>query len=950
MGAPGAGELLEREETLAHVDALMDAARDGSGRLLLLEGPPGIGKTAVLRASAGRATDAGMTVLRATAGELEMDLAYGVVRQLFAALGSEARTDAELWEGAAALARPVVDPGAPLPAGRVDQFAVLHGLFWLCASVAQRSALALVVDDAHWADRSSLRWLVYLARRVGDLPVAVVVARRPPAGADAQDVLASLVTEPAATTLTLSPLSERGSATLVRRAVGPELPEEVCRSCHAATGGNPFYLAELVAAGGETLLHTGSDRFEAQAPQRVVRSVLARVAALGPDAIALARAVAVLGSRAQLRQAAALAELDPAIADALADQLAGSGILRAQRPLEFVHPIVRAAVYGELPDGARSALHRRAARLLHDDGSDPAEVAVMLLAAEPYGDPWVTARLREAAQAVRGRGDPGVAATYLARALEETSDATERGDVLFDLGAAERQLMAPNAAEHLRDALRCARDPRRRAEIAAELMPMLVQPQRLAEAHEVLDEVLPEALEHAPELAAQLEGSRVGLQSFHLAAPPDTDASYRLLERLDPLELPARLLRGVLATEAMVRGHPVSEIWELLDSALTDSRTRIAQAADLPILFIATITATICERFDLTEPLYAEVLEESQRRGSAFAAGAVWACRSQLYFRLGRVRSAEADARAAVDALGSMGLGSPPAQLVDALIERGEIDEALAVLDRTGWAADIPPSLFSILFLSRRIRLRVAAGELDSAVADVALAERWTTDAGMQHAVTLPWRADGALACLAAGDTRRARSLADEQLRMARAFGAAGVLGVALRTSGMVVGGARGSALLAEAVEVLAGTPMRLEHAKALAALGAAQRRAGERVKARTTLSEALDLADVCGATALASEARAELRVAGARPRRARIHGRDSLTATELRTVTLAAQGMSNNQIAQALFVTAKTVERHLTNAYAKLGIGSRRELAAALGNPAGGRFERQREALAPGH
>jgi hypothetical protein len=428
MGAPGAGELLEREETLAQVDALIDAARGGAGRMLVVEGAPGIGKSALLRAVAARAAGAGMTVVSATGAELETELAFGVVRGLFAPVTAAAHAAAEVWDGAAALARPVVDPAIPSPSGQVDQFAVLHGLFWLCASLAQRSALAVVVDDAHWADESSLRWIAYLARRVGDLPILVVVARRPPAGAT--DALAGLD----AVLRTLTPLSERASATLVRRAVGPEVPEEVCRSCHAATGGNPFYLGELVAAGGDALVAAAAEPVQALAPERVIRSVLARVAVLGPDATRLARAVAVLGSRAALRQAAALADLEPRAADELADRLANAGILLAQRPLEFVHPIVGAAVYGELPQGARSALHHRAARILHADGSDPAQVAVLLLAAEPYGDPWVAARLREAARAVRSRGDPRAAATYLTRALEEPPDLGERDAVLFELG------------------------------------------------------------------------------------------------------------------------------------------------------------------------------------------------------------------------------------------------------------------------------------------------------------------------------------------------------------------------------------------------------------------------------------------------------------------------------------------------------------------------------------
>jgi ATP/maltotriose-dependent transcriptional regulator MalT len=295
------------------------------------------------------------------------------------------------------------------------------------------------------------------------------------------------------------------------------------------------------------------------------------------------------------------------------------------------------------------------------------------------------------------------------------------------------------------------------------------------------------------------------------------------------------------------------------------------------------------------------------------------------------VGSAEDEARQAVDALAGLGLVSPTAQLVDALLERGAITEALEVLERTDSAGDPAPNLFSILFLPRRIRLRVAARQIDDALGDLALAERWAAEASIERAAAIPWRVEGALACLAAGQAERARSLANDQLKLARAFGAPGTLGIAQRTAGVVHGGDGGLELLADSAGTLAATPLRLEHAKSLAALGGAQRRAGQRSQARVTLAEALDLADACGSSAVAAQARDELVVAGARPRRNRSHGPDALTERELRTATLAAQGMTNAEIASDLFVTAKTVERHLTNCYAKLGIASRRELPAAL-------------------
>ena len=926
-------ELLERGEILAEIDTLVHAACGGSGGGIVIEAAPGIGKTALVAAVASRATAAGVAVISASGAELERDMAYGVARELFAPVVRREGTDETFWTGAVGVARRVLDPGAGVSGqAPLDRFAAWHGLTWLCVSLSERQPLAVVVDDLQWADESSRLWLAYLARRVSELRVLLVLGSRNQAGVE--PLLSELRSTPGFISRELGPLSEDSSALMVRRAVGSDVPADVCRACWAATGGNPFYLQELVGDGGATLMSSGASAVDQMAPAAVIGAVLARLRAAGPHAVDFARAVAVLGARVRLRQAAAVAELDPGHAEGLADHLCGACILRKARPLEFFHPIVRTAVYEELSDGLRSRLHHRAARTLADDGADPAHIAVQLLAAEPHGDPWVVERLRDAARGARAQGEPKSEVAYLSRALEEPPEESIRGDVLFELGVAERQLFLPAAETHLRCALQLTTQTRHRAQIVTELMPILVQPDRLHEVQQTVAQILPEALADAPDLAAILVANRIGLSSLHLAiAPGEPEGAQQLLGRLDPLELPARLLRCALAWQAALVGRPVSEVGPLLDGALTDIRTQIAQVDNFTGV-AALIAATLCERFALAEQVCDAALEQCARRGSVFGSVAIWSVRSGLVFRLGRLRSAEADARHALDALGAFPLISPVAMLIDVLIERGEVQEALDLLHGTGYDGDLPKNVFSLLFLLRRIRLRVAAGELQAALDDVQLAEGMVTRAGLERSAFIGWRADGAVAHAAAGDGERARSLADEQVRLARAVGAPGALGTALRAAGIAHGREHGDKLLADSVEILAKTPMRLEHAKSLAAFGAAQRRAGQRIEARATLAQALDLADRCGARIVADHARIELRIAGARPRRTRRFGRDALTATELRTATLAASGMTNNQIAQSLFVTAKTVERHLTNTYVKLSIGSRHELADALAEP----------------
>jgi DNA-binding CsgD family transcriptional regulator len=263
------------------------------------------------------------------------------------------------------------------------------------------------------------------------------------------------------------------------------------------------------------------------------------------------------------------------------------------------------------------------------------------------------------------------------------------------------------------------------------------------------------------------------------------------------------------------------------------------------------------------------------------------------------------------------------------LLERGELDDAEQVLERSGLAErGAGRDLTFHPMVHARARLRAARGDLDAARVDFSALERrrdrWNTYLPLVPAVL-------AAPELGVDDPDAVRERAKRMLRDAQTWGTPRAIGMALRAAGLAEGGSRGLELLAEAARTLEGSPARLEHARALADFGAALRRANRRADSREPLREALDLADACGARPLAERARQELRAAGGRPRRPRITGADALTASERRIAKMAADGMSNPEIAQALFVTKKTVEAHLGNAYRKLGIHSRADLGGAL-------------------
>ncbi|HMI26561.1 MAG TPA: AAA family ATPase, partial [Streptosporangiaceae bacterium] len=431
--------ILERDAELAALAAAIAAAEAGHGTLALVEGPAGIGKTTLLRAAC---RGPGARVLTARGLALEQGFPYGIVRQLL----DPVRGEDGLMDGAAALAARVFDWAEAGPVEDDVRYAAMHGLYWLVANLAARQPLVLAVDDTHWADAPSLRWLAHLAARVEHLPVALLLAVRD--GPDEPELLGEL--RAAGTRIRLGPLGPDATVALVRRRLGATLvaptddgAAQLGRDWHASTGGNPFLLEALAVA-----LRVGDQKAEP-----IAQAVLRRIAPEGPEARRLTRALAVLGRPAPLRQAAALAGLDLPGAARLADRLRAADVLAPGSVLEFAHPIVRTAVYESIPPGERALAHAEAARLLERDGAHAERLALHLLRSEPGGDPRVAALLRAAAAAATGRGDPGAAAACLRRALDEPPPAADRPGLLLELGIALARERSPAAVPALRKAV-----------------------------------------------------------------------------------------------------------------------------------------------------------------------------------------------------------------------------------------------------------------------------------------------------------------------------------------------------------------------------------------------------------------------------------------------------------------------------------------------------------------
>ena len=955
MTKPAAtGQLLDRRRELARIESALAEARSGRGSLVVVEGPAGIGKTALLAAARTAAADGGMRVLRSRGTELEREFAFGVVRQLFEPALAEASEleRADLLQGAAGVAAGMLGlPGVPVtevpPASGVDpSFAILHGLYWLCANVTTVGPLCVVVDDAHWADAASLRYLAFLLTRLDELDAALVVATRPhEPGTDAA-LLATVTSDPSADVIRVPPLTRAAVAELVESRLGTVPDPRFVDACLRATRGTPFLLRVLVEA-----LSEGSIAPTAEAARHVDRigartvgrSMRLRLRRLPAHAGLLARALAIL-EEGDLLQAAQLAGLDELEAAQAAELLTTAGILEPGRPLAFIHPIVRSGIYSELSSDERALGHRRAARLLADQSGADARVAEHLLVSEPAADGWVVERLLEAARAAERNGAPESAAVFLRRVVAEPPLTDDRSELFLELGMAEASAGLSGWPEHLQSAVDAA--PNAAASLAAARMlaRALNRAQRFTDAIDVLDRAASALDDSQVEFALPLEAAAVvagmndpataSSMAFRRqalrdravgdqAVPADVLAAASLVSVLgnDPAEIGARLATRALAAEER-------------DDADSDNRAWFSPAT----FGRAAHSLVWTERYLKLRPLVDASIAQARLTGDGGRLALGLASRGWLALRRGDLSAAEADGRTALSA---SELPAPPTYrvlnggvLLKALVEQGELDaaeEALAPLDSQVENGFVTGALLRLA----RGRLRVARGRTAEGLDDFLAVGACLTRAMVTCPGYIPWRSDAALAQRALGDRDAAGRLAAEELELAQAFGAPRALGVALRAAGVIAGGDRGASLLREAIDAFERGDARLERARALADLGALLRRRNRRTEARELLREALDVAHRAGAKPLAQRAETELRATGARPRRIVLTGLDSLTASELRIAELACQGLTNREIAQTLFVTARTVEGHLTSVFRKLLVDSRDKLPAALADGA---------------
>jgi DNA-binding CsgD family transcriptional regulator len=935
--------ILDREQPLAAVEGALAEAESGRGRALLFEAQAGMGKTRLLAEAAALGRTRGLTVAQASGAETERALAWGVTLQLGERLISlpGGADPAGLLEGIPLAARALFGFARELDGEPAvgDELSLVHGVFTVFARLADERPLLLVVDDLHWADGSSLRLLLYLLQRSEELPAALVLAQRPADGADER--LEAIAIHPRVRLETLAPLSPAAVGVLAQRELGAPAAAPMVNACVRATRGNPFYLHELLrelraeqTSDERTLLARASEAV----PETVARSVAVRVGRLGRDAIAFARALAILGDHAAFRHTARLARLELDRAVAAADALARAEIISPGEPMEFVHPLVRAVIERDVPAATRSALHLAAAHLLDDEQQGAERVASQLLAAVPTGDDWVVQTLHEAARAARSALAPESAVRYLQRALEEPPAGEQRAATLAELGRAEALSARPEAVEHLAEAETLTPPGPLRAQLALDrgrALYALGRHQAAAVAAEEGLAELGEVADGSPAIALH-DALQALFVAISLLVPELQQEALGRAERIlaraeGELTYGQRALSAQAAVHSALTGRPRTETLALAERAWDQGRLLEEETSAGAAWTFVTAALTQSGHYSRSVEVTDLAIADAQQRADPMAFATAMYIRGCPLIIQGQVRRAIADFQTALDARRYGWRQFPRAAAgycASALLQAGDVAAAEALLAEEAGFHPVR-DLEDLGLLGARAELHLLQGRFSQALAD---AEALLAAQGPLQWPGATWRNVGALAELGSGRPERARELAQSELALGERTGNNHIQVGALRALGLAAGGEEGIELLRRAVELAGQSEPHLAGLLAHIDLGAALRRANRRAGARPLLEQAADRALAWGALAAHERARTELAATGARPRRAvLLSGPASLTPSERRIADLAAGGMTNREIAQALFVTPKTVEYHLRNAYMKLGIERRAELQTAL-------------------
>ncbi|MGC9537256.1 ATP-binding protein [Streptomyces sp. UG1] len=879
---PGASaSLWERDEELAAVERALDALcadESSSGSLLVVRGEAGLGKTALLAETRRIAEARGCTVWSARGSETLSSVPFNVVRQLLqpallSLMPEEAREYLGDWYDIAGPALGITEPGER----QADPQGVCDGLVAAVRRLARRDwPLVLLVDDAHWADQETLRWLAAFAERLAEQSVLVMVARRP--GETAGDGARHLdaVAAAGSSVATLSALTPQATAGLTRATLGPHADAPFCREVWAVTGGNPYETVELLAKVHDSEYEpTEAAAGELRALNRAARGggLVARLETLGIEATRFAWAAAILGTGICVDLVAELATMSPDEAVRCAELLRTARILTESDPaggrpdggeLQFVHPLIATAVYNSIPDALRTAMHGIAARVVTDHGHGAAVAARHLLEVHPDDDEELVEQLREAAREHLAVGAPDAARRCLERALLEPPLPDVHPRVLHELGRATLLTAPATTIDHLQTALAMpGLVGDERVDAVCRLSQALLHNDQLEEAVRTVEA---EAARHpAGPAKLRLQAVQFMWEGIHAGEATSPGRSARLAELARTCtgrDNPERALLILRGFDAMARGESAEEVAELCDRSLVNGRlapglgwTDPEWGIELPMMLASAYAYT--DRLDRAEALYNEALRAYESAG--WSGGHLALAHAYVGLglrRRGRLREAEASLRKSLALAERVGRRLPlhwsaTCNLVDTLLARGHVDQAWQIAEQYGFAPPYPSTIVLPDPRSVRGRLLLAVGHTEDGINELEAAEKAAAVRGHHNPVLVPWAVDLTRA-LANADPARAARLATEARRHAERLGTDTAIGEALRCAAALETGQRAVRLAEQAVAYLEASPCQYEHAAARIEYGIAARSAAE-------LRRGIALAQTCGADGLVLRAETAL-------------------------------------------------------------------------------------------
>jgi DNA-binding CsgD family transcriptional regulator len=900
-------KLLGRGSECEALDRLVADTLAGRSRVAVLRGEAGVGKSALLDYLSGRL--AGWQVATAGGVESEMELAYAALHQLCGPMLDH--LDRLPVPQRDALAT-VFGRSAGAPP---DRFLVGLATLTLFAEVAEQEPLVCIVDDAQWLDHASAQILGFVARRVLAERIAVVCAARTGAGGD---VLAGLPVLP------VHPLGDSDARALLLANVPGPLDTAVCDQIVTESHGNPLALLELPRTWNVAGL-AGGFGLPSSHPVagRIEQSYVRRLRLLPSDTqlLVLTAAAEPLGDRVLLHRAAGTLGIDIAAAAPAQD----GGLLALGGRVEFAHPLVRSAVYHSAATDDRHRVHRALADATVAE-TDPDRRAWHRARATPGPDEEVAAELERSAGRAQARGGVAAAAAFLQRSAELTVDPARRAERALSAAQASAQAGAFDAALALLataeagplDERQSARVDLVRGQLAfaagpaSDAPPLLLKAARRLEPIDVdlARETYLTAWGAASVAAGQATGRGVLLEICRAvrALPPRPGAPR-------PLDL---LLDGLarLTTDGHAAATPVLQraATALADIPLEDVLRWgwMATAASNAVWDNDGAHAISARQVQLIRD--AGALAELPLYLSALGLASAWT---------GDFAGASSNIVEADSVAAATGSHFAPYTLLRLRALQGREAEASAAIEQAaagGPSAALYAQWAAAVLYNGLARYQEAAGSARQATSNTF--EYWVSVWALPELVE---------AAMHTGDAELARDALERLAETTQPAGTDFALGIEARSRALLSNGTDANDLYREAIERLSRTRLRPELARAHLLYGEWLRRGGRRVDAREQLRTAHQLFDAIGMKAFAERARRELLATGEKARKRSAGTREELTPQEEQIARLAREGLSNPEIGAQLFVSARTIEWHLRNVFAKLGITSRRQLHTAL-------------------